>query len=181
MSAVFNEAFEKTMGHEGGYSNDPDDPGGETYRGISRVHHPTWAGWEVLDNTRLKKFDSRLEPLVKSFYWKEYWRKLRCDWFHPAIGAELFDSGVNVGKEGATIFLQHALNLLNQKESWYKDILMDGKVGPRTKRAYDLLPRKYLPALLKVMNICQGSYYVDLMDHNEDNEKWIGWFGRVSL
>ena len=34
--ADFNIAFEITMGHEGGYSFDKDDAGGETYRGISR-------------------------------------------------------------------------------------------------------------------------------------------------
>lgn len=179
MSAVFNEAFEQTMGHEGGYSNDPDDPGGETYWGISRVHHPSWGGWRKIDaGQRENPF---LYTAVKEFYWKEYWKKLHCDWFHPAIGAELFDSGVNVGKNAAVIFLQHSLNLLNQNEKWYENILMDGSVGPQTRKAYDSLPKKYLPALLKVQNICQGAYYIDLMDSDERREKWIGWFGRVSL
>ena len=41
--AEFSEAFTQTAAHEGGYSNDPLDRGGETYRGIARVHHPDWA------------------------------------------------------------------------------------------------------------------------------------------
>ena len=38
--ADFNDAFDETMGHEGGYVNDSNDAGGETYRGISRRFNP---------------------------------------------------------------------------------------------------------------------------------------------
>ena len=41
---VFLTAFANTMIHEGGYSVDPGDSGGETYMGISRHHWPDWAG-----------------------------------------------------------------------------------------------------------------------------------------
>jgi type VI secretion system secreted protein VgrG len=38
----FLKAFNTTMTFEGGYANDPDDAGGETYMGISRRYHPDW-------------------------------------------------------------------------------------------------------------------------------------------
>ena len=38
--ANFKESFDKVILAEGGYVNDPDDAGGETYLGISRVNHP---------------------------------------------------------------------------------------------------------------------------------------------
>ncbi|KKK46716.1 hypothetical protein LCGC14_3162480, partial [marine sediment metagenome] len=37
--ALFTEAYEITLQHEGGYSNDSDDVGGETYKGVSRRYH----------------------------------------------------------------------------------------------------------------------------------------------
>lgn len=47
--ADFNQAYRITRSHEGYYVDDPKDPGGETYAGISRVHHPNWEGWELID------------------------------------------------------------------------------------------------------------------------------------
>ena len=43
--AYFGDAFKKLSIKEGGYVNDKDDAGGETYRGISRKYNPTWQGW----------------------------------------------------------------------------------------------------------------------------------------
>ena len=37
------------MEHEGGYVDDRDDRGGETYRGISRNNFPDWKGWKKID------------------------------------------------------------------------------------------------------------------------------------
>ena len=45
--ANFEEAYYKTMGHEGGYTDDPSDVGGETYKGIARTYNPDWDGWTV--------------------------------------------------------------------------------------------------------------------------------------
>jgi hypothetical protein len=50
-----------TLGYEGEWVNDPDDRGGETYRGISRVHWPKWAGWAIIDAEKQNEaFPSRL-------------------------------------------------------------------------------------------------------------------------
>ena len=47
--ADFNQAFDITMGHEGGYANNKLDTGGETYRGVSRNNWPDWEGWRLID------------------------------------------------------------------------------------------------------------------------------------
>ena len=47
--ADFRTAYYLTMGHEGGYNNDPDDVGGETYKGIARNYHASWEGWKIVD------------------------------------------------------------------------------------------------------------------------------------
>ena len=47
--ADFNQAFQLVIAHEGGYVNDPDDPGGETYKGVARKIHSKWEGWQNID------------------------------------------------------------------------------------------------------------------------------------
>jgi len=47
--ANFINAFQKTIVNEGGYGNDPDDPGGETYKGFARKIHSKWEGWTTID------------------------------------------------------------------------------------------------------------------------------------
>ena len=47
--ASFKEAWEETSAVEGGYVDDDDDRGGETYRGVARNFHPDWPGWDRID------------------------------------------------------------------------------------------------------------------------------------
>ena len=47
--ANFNEEFKKVILVEGGYVNDPDDAGGETYLGISRRYNPNSKIWNIID------------------------------------------------------------------------------------------------------------------------------------
>ena len=50
--ANFNIEFEKLILAEGGYVNDSDDAGGETYLGISRKNNPKWIGWKTIDSIK---------------------------------------------------------------------------------------------------------------------------------
>ena len=52
----FKRAFRLIIeGFEGNYSNDKDDPGGETYKGISRNMNKDWEGWKIIDSYKGKK------------------------------------------------------------------------------------------------------------------------------
>lgn len=53
--ADFDKAYFRTCKFEGGYANDKNDSGGETYKGISRVHNPKWGGWKIIDSYKKKK------------------------------------------------------------------------------------------------------------------------------
>ena len=67
--AYFGDAFKKLSIKEGGYVNDKDDAGGETYRGISRKYNPTWQGWTMIDSYKKyytvgsKEFKSKLDMM----------------------------------------------------------------------------------------------------------------------
>ena len=110
--AKFDEEFDKVILAEGGYVNDPDDAGGETYLGISRKNNPKWAGWRIIDNiknkygtknitSRLKK-DTALNNSAKLIYKQNYWDVLELDDIpSQGIAHQLFDTCVNCGKTAA--------------------------------------------------------------------------------
>ena len=188
----FSKAFEKTMEHEGGYVNDKDDRGGETYRGISRNNFGNWKGWKkidkykpVNDGFRKKiKQDESLQNDVRDFYKKEFWNRFKGDDIgDQGLAEELFDTAVNMGTRVAGRFLQQGLNLLNRNGSLFEDLEEDGLVGKKSIGALN----KYLKTdnavtLLKLLNILQGARYIEIMRNNPTQEKYArGWLNRVSL
>ena len=186
--ANFQTAFEITMKHEGLYSNDPIDAGGETYRGITKTYHPTWKGWELVydfqkepNNEYLKK---ELNRSVKEFYKIMYWDRFQGDLIpEQSIANELFDNAVNMGVHRSVKFLQQGLNLLNRNQKDYNDILVDGLFGNDTLNTL----KKYLfidnPIfLIKIMNILQGMHYINYMNKDSKQERFVrGWLKRVSI
>lgn len=76
--ADFDTAFSAVLKAEGGYRlvDDPDDPGGRTFAGISERWHPDWPGWAILDSParRGELFLSvRVMAAVKELYREKYW------------------------------------------------------------------------------------------------------------
>jgi lysozyme family protein len=190
--ADFYAAYKKTMGFEGGYANDPDDSGGETYRGIARRFNPSWNGWSIVDSKKSdpnfpKCLDSieDLQSKVKLFYKGLYWDVHLLDEYpDQEIAEEMFDTGVNMGVSRAATFLQDALNVLNKNGSIYPDIVVDGKAGAKTLDAVkkSLAYDKTNEYILKIMNIFQGQHYIDFAKNNSSQEKFMrGWLKRVQL
>ena len=115
----FKDSFKKVVYSEGGYVNDHDDSGGETYMGVTRVHHPKSEIWNIIDNyksiygtknltSRLKK-DDRLTNLIEDIYKKDYWDKASLDKINSdSLAHQIFDHGVNAGV-GTAIKLAYTL------------------------------------------------------------------------
>ncbi|KKK95897.1 hypothetical protein LCGC14_2668180 [marine sediment metagenome] len=189
--ALFPEAYEITMGHEGGYSNDSDDVGGETYRGVSRKYHPSWPGWKIIDGAKSTptfpdciKYDSELNSIIMLFYKANYWDRFWADQIiSQAIANELFDTAVNMGVTRAVKFLQSGLNLLNRNQTNYPDIVEDGKFGRATMNA--LNSYSYMDDeshLLKIIIILRGYHYISYMKKSPTQEKYArGWLKRVTI
>lgn len=198
--AKFIDAFVKTIGHEGGYVNDPDDRGGETYKGIARKFWPNWDGWAIIDfykskygldgiNDRLAKNEG-LQLAVEEFYQWNFWTPNKCYEFSQGVAEELFDTAVNQGVKTAAIYFQKALNKLNVNQAIYPDLVVDGKLGNKTISAYSEYmltakweSRSYLKLnawLLQLMNYYQCDKYVRIADKDLSQEKFIpGWLNRV--
>jgi len=181
--ADFNEAFNATMGHEGGYVDDPTDSGGETYRGISRRFNPGWPGWKFIDVMKPNIDDDHLDKFVRKFYKMLYWDKNRLDEFDQKTANEMFDTGVNMGARKAAKFLQRALSALNRNGQLFPDLVDDGVIGNKTFSAMlRIAKEKDGDVLLKIMNVLQGMHYIDYMKKSPEQEKYArGWFKRVKL
>ncbi len=187
----FLEAYKLTMGHEGGYSVDPDDAGGETYKGISRRYNPVWEGWEIIDSMKSHaNFPAILNQLpqlqkkVNDFYKEHYWDSNKLDNVSSqAIANEMFDTAVNMGRSRAAKFLQESLSYLNRNKRLFDDLDIDGHIGPASLRALDyILSNGEEELLLKVLNVLQGNFYLKYMRENPVQEKFMrGWFNRVNL
>ena len=75
--ANFEKILKDTIRREGGFvlHETPGDRGGQTYAGIARLRHPSWAGWRMIDNGRLEG----IEPLVAAFYLARFWKPVQGD------------------------------------------------------------------------------------------------------
>ena len=100
----FDKAVKFTLKWEGGYSNDPNDPGGETKYGISKRSYPE------LDISKLTL------KQAKEIYYQNYWLKAGCDGLPYPFDIIVFDTSVNMGK-------RRALEFLNAYNDW-KDYLL---------------------------------------------------------
>ncbi len=187
--ADFISAYRKLECYEGGYVLDRDDPGGETFRGISRRRYPEWPGWEAIDGLKggsdfpnCLGADSCLQTSVTCFYRQQYWDRFCGDRItHQGVADELLEAGVNMGLAQAVRFFQEALNLLNIQDKPYGNLVADGRFGPQTLAALNhCLDQGKSDYLLKIVNIFQGMHYISLVRRNPAFEKFLrGWLNRV--
>ena len=191
--SYFVDAYSLTMHHEGGYGNDPDDVGGETYKGISRVYNPDWEGWMIVDNSKSDdmfpkclEFSVELQICVKRMYKQRYFDPYCGDTMPKELALEMFDTSVNMGVGRAVKFMQISLNALNRNQRLYPDMVEDGAFGKTTNRNLQTFLTKDGVAgamlLVKMINVLQGMHYINYMKKSPTQEKYArGWFKRVSL
>ena len=112
----FDTAFGKLLGHEGDFSDHPDDKGGATRFGVT----------EAVAREVGYKGDMRELPLelAKRIYRAKYWDEVQADYLPAGIRYVMFDAAVNSGPGQAVRWLQRAVGVAD-----------DGILGPRTMAA----------------------------------------------
>ena len=113
----FQKSLALMLAHEGGFSNDPHDPGGMTNLGVTR------RAWEAYVGRQVDEAEMRaLTPeIVAPFYKARYWNPCKCDQLPLGIDYAVFDFAVNAGASRASKTMQSALGTA-----------ADGVVGPAT-------------------------------------------------
>lgn len=94
---TFDGVFDRLIGHEGGYVNNPNDPGGETNWGISKRAYPDV---DIKNLTR---------DGAKAIYKRDFWDRLNADTLYDGVAYQLFDFAVNSGIETAVRYLQRSV------------------------------------------------------------------------
>jgi lysozyme family protein len=160
----FAYAIERTLRWEGGYVNDPDDPGGETKFGISKRAYPD------IDIAALT-----LEQ-AKAIYHRDYWEPLGCNDLESDVAVKLFDIGVNCGRKKASEILQRAINYLIRRP---EEVAVDGAIGRSTIHAANMCNQQLL---VYAMRLEQGVHYRELVQSTNTTrfEKYAaGWLRRA--
>jgi uncharacterized protein (TIGR02594 family) len=125
--AVFEAALAHVLRMEGGYSDDPYDPGGPTNFGITLRTYAAHVGrtLDAASHAGLKAELLSIRPeVVRTIYEQRYWRPAQCDELPPGLSLFHFDAAVNHGVGTAIRSLQEALG-----------VDADGEIGPLTRRA----------------------------------------------
>jgi|TARA_B100000287_G_scaffold297929_1_gene281091 lysozyme family protein len=157
---TFDEIIEVVLEHEGGYVDDPKDPGGETNFGIAKRSHPD------VDIKNLTKEGA------KEIYKEVYWDGNKVESLPDDLWHIYFDMCVNQGKGRAVKILQQAANAKGA------NLKVDGGLGPKTIAAVEV-------ALLgsnglRRVRAYRVKYYADLVTRKPDLEKfYFGWFNRA--
>lgn len=174
-AADVDALIDAVIDREGRYVNHPADRGGATCWGITEAV------------ARAQGYAGPMRGLPRAdaaaIYRRIYWQRPGFDRVAlraPAIAAELFDTGVNMGTAVAAGILQRALNALNRTARDYPDIAVDRDIGPRTLAALD----GFLTArggagetvLLRAMEALQGERYIALAERRPSQEAFLyGW------
>lgn len=187
--ADFRKSYERLKVYEGLYIDDPDDRGGETYRGIPRKFHPDWQGWAIIDQAKkggsfydILTNDENLKELTMNFFYDNVWTIIKGGRIDDQMTAdEIFEMSVNLGIETAVRILQRSINLLNRNQSLYYDITVDGIAGNETIKTLKVCLYNNPKLLFNLLNFYQAMVYIDLMEKNRNYEIFTGWFNRIEI
>ena len=153
--AALDKMLEWIIRMEGGYVNDPVDPGGETKYGISKKAYPT------IDIKNLTP------DMAKRLYKLDYYDKY-CAGLDAVPAFLVFDCAVNSGGHRAITILQQALR-----------ITADGDLGPVTREAANSAD---IETVLKDYLTHRARFYHDLVESKPQLEKFLnGWFRRLFM
>lgn len=150
--SMIGPAGHPEKGWEGGYENDPRDPGGETNLGIDKRDHPN-------EDIKHMTWDRAVE-----IYYNDYWLPPRYDLLPPVIGKKMLHLGSNMGTHGATVCLQRAVNHMVYQ------LVVDGRIGPNTLEAVNVLDPVKLHLELRVT---AEAYYRSLAGFPTFGKGWL--------
>ncbi|SFV11358.1 Lysozyme family protein [Methylobacterium sp. 174MFSha1.1] len=135
-ATTFERALSLVLTHEGGWSDDPADPGGATNLGVTIGTLSLWLGRPATRAEVRALTPASVAPL----YRRRFWDAIQGDALPAGLDYALFDFAVNSGPKRAVIGLQRALDLAD-----------DGRLGPVTLA---VLAGRDVPGLVNAL--CDG-------------------------
>ena len=118
----FARALPRVLVHEGGFVNDPHDPGGATNKGVTYRVYDAYRTRKGLPTRDVREISGEE---VSDIYRKQYWDAVKGDELPPGLDYVLFDGAVNSGPSQSVKWLQRALG----------SVVVDGQMGQATLAA----------------------------------------------
>ena len=158
MERNFPEALAHTLAFEGGWANNPNDPGGATMKGITHRTYAHYLGRDVSHDELRAIPDDHLAEI----YRKRYWDACRCSDLPDGLDLAVFDTAVNTGPAQAARLLQRIV-----------DVPADGGIGPKTIAAVnDYVAAHGLPTLIEAYTEARQNFYRLLPTYVHFGEGW---------
>src|SRR5262252_7431800 len=159
MADRFDICLAFTLHEEGGYVDDPSDPGGATNMGITLANYRQWSDDPNLGDVQVKDLTPKT---ARAIYRSLYWNPLRADALAAGIDLSVFDMGVNAGIWRSARLLQQALGFTSEE--------VDGCVGPETLAAAVKCNAR---SLVDDLAERQAAYYRGLADFQTFGTGWL--------
>lgn len=171
---IFSTKYQLAIGfvlsHEGGYSNNPNDLGGETNYGISKR-------FLNANNIDIKNIKDITVSQAKLIYYTYFWLPIKAEEINDnKIALMLFDTAVLCGKSKAIEFLQQAITL-------FVPITVDGIIGHETLGAINKITESdfYREYLIDIFATIRKKFHIDIARSNSSQATFIkGWLNRVN-
>lgn len=161
------------LAHEGGYVNDPKDPGGETNYGVTiAVARDYGYTGTMKDLTK----ETAANIYLSNYINKPGYGELIT--LSPAVGQKVVDAAVNTGTARSSRWLQTALNSYSRGGLDYPQLTVDGKVGVGTTSAYAALQKKRgkvkaCELAIKAIDAQQANHYLSLTHLSQYTAGWM--------
>ena len=156
MASNFQECLDLVLKSEGGWVNNPADPGGETNLGVTKRVWEEYVGHAVQSLKKLTKDD------VAPLYELKYWRPCYCEVLPRGLDFVVFSMGVNAGPGRSVKLLQQSIGCVP-----------DGVIGPRTR---ELISTSNSATFIAKFSETRREYYRSLKTFPIFGK---GWLARV--
>lgn len=158
---------EQIIAREGGFVNDPDDPGGATKYGVT-LHTLRRLGLDLTGDGRVDEADVRAlsRQQAVDIYVEHYWKRPRIAELPEALQACVFDMQVNAGATAVRLLQQLLADMGHA-------LAIDGRIGPETLRAAHAAAAAAPRHLADAYGIARRSYYYRLADARPASRKYV--------
>lgn len=154
MRQNFAASLRLTLEFEGGYSDEPGDPGGPTNLGVTLA---TWSDW-IGHPATPQMIEGLSLADVGGLYRARFWDAVNGDNLPGGLDCAVFDAGVNIGPETAAKLLQQLLS-----------VLQDGVIGVNTLKA---IGQFAVPDLIERFSDARIAFYQRLPGFGEFGSGW---------
>lgn len=176
LPAAFERALDFVLRWEGGFVNDPDDPGGATNMGVTQATYDRWRNRKGKHWADVRQIT---HEEVRQIYFEDYWTPVVRPRWPGRIATVLFDTAINMGPRRGIKILQEAINRVLDGTA----LICDGISGRQTEQAM----RECLsqgPGLIDrlldaYLDIRRGVYHA-IVERRPSSRKFLrGWLNRV--